>query len=59
MDFGIYKDNISARTIISNVISKCQKPINKYNLSLLQETEELSGEPSDRTAYDVGEEPEK
>lgn len=32
-------------------------PKNKYNFPLHNHVEALTGEPSDRTVYDVGEEP--
>lgn len=45
----------NARKIISSWIAKANKL--KYNFSFNQMVENASGEPSDRTAYDVGEEP--
>ena len=54
----IYKDNPSAREIIRHAIQRSNKPLNKYNESMHQNTEAITGEPNDRTAYDVGNEPE-
>ena len=51
----IYKNNLSAQSIIRSAIARSNR--NKYNESIHQNTEELSAEPNDRTAYDVGEEP--
>jgi len=52
----IYKNNLSARAIINSKVR--QANAKKYNFSLNQEAEEMSGEPNDREAYDVGIEPE-
>lgn len=51
-----FKDNLSARSIITQAIKRSNK--NKYNVAMHMQTEELTGEPNDRTSYDVGEEPE-
>jgi len=37
-----------------HAIAKSNKPLNKYNTSLHQDTESLTGEPNDRTAEDIG-----
>ncbi len=50
----IHKDNLSAQLIIRGAINRSNRPLNKYNESIHQNTEALSGEPNDRTAYDVG-----
>lgn len=44
-----FKDNLSAQKIIRGVIRVANK---QFNPSLNQKAEEMSGEPSDRTAYD-------
>lgn len=51
--------NPRVRTIKLQAIKRANLPKNKYNFPLLEHTAELVGEPSDRTAYDVGGEPEK
>jgi hypothetical protein len=51
-----FKDNPSAQEIMRHAINKSNRPINKYNFPLHQNTEALTGEQSDRTAYDVGSE---
>lgn len=55
----IYKDNLSAKIIMSQAIKRSNKWSNKYNESMHRTTEELTGEPNDRTACDCGNEPEK
>lgn len=57
IDYGIFKDNPSARSIIKGMIDKANKY--KYNFGMNDLVESLTGIPSDRTAYDVGEEPER
>lgn len=44
--------------IQNQAIKRSNRPLNKYNTSIHQNTEALTGEPNDRTAYDVGIEPE-
>jgi hypothetical protein len=46
--------NPRIKTIIAQAINRSNKPLNKYNTALHMDTEELSGEPNDRTGYDVG-----
>lgn len=60
MNYGIYKDNSSARKIISSMIKNAEKPINKYNSSLLNCTAEWTGETAAdyRGGEDTGMEPE-
>lgn len=52
----IYKDNLSAQSIIRSAIARSNR--NKYNEAVHQNTEEIVGEFSDRTSYDTGNEPE-
>lgn len=40
--------------IALKAILRSNKPLSKYNTAMHMSTEELTGEPSDRTAYDVG-----
>ena len=49
IDYGIYKDNPSARSIISGMIIRANK---QFNPSLNLQVEQLTGEPSDRDSYD-------
>ena len=44
-------------TIQNKAVERSNRPLNKYNTAMHMDTEELTGEPSDRTAYDVGTEP--
>ena len=53
----IYKDNLSAQSIIRSAIARSNRPLNKYNESMHQDTEAITGIPNDRTSADVGEEP--
>ena len=39
-------------------IQRSNRPLNKYNESMHQNTEALTGESNDRTAFDVGTEQE-
>jgi hypothetical protein len=55
----IYKNNISAQGVMLRAIQRSNRPLNKYNEGMHMITEELAGEPNDRTAYDCGNEPEK
>jgi hypothetical protein len=48
----------NSKTIIRQAVERSNRPANKYNTALHMSTEELSGEPNDRTAYDVGTEQE-
>ena len=45
----IFRDNLSAQSIIRQAINRANK---QFNPSLNQTAEELSGIPSDRDAYD-------
>ena len=54
----IYKNNLSAQIRMTQAIGRSNKWSNKYNESMHRATEELTGEPNDRTAYDVGTEKE-
>jgi len=55
----IYKNNLSAKTIMLQAIRRSNKRSNKYNEGMHMETEELANEPNDRTSYDCGNEPER
>jgi hypothetical protein len=55
----IYGNNLSALSIINKAISRSNKPTNKYNEVVHQNTEELSGEVNDRVGFDCGMEMEK
>lgn len=50
----IYKNNLSAQAIIRSAIARSNRPLNKYNESMHQNTEELSAESNDRKGYDCG-----
>lgn len=50
----IYKDNLSAQIRMRSAIAMSNRPLNKYNESMHQNTEELSSEPNDRTGFDCG-----
>lgn len=45
-------------TIQKRAIERSNRPLNKYNTAMHMDTEELTGEPNDRTSYDVGTEQE-
>ncbi len=57
--FGIFKDNPSARKIIRSKIKELDEPMNKYNPAKIKMLEEFIGEPSAdyREASDVGLDP--
>lgn len=55
----VFKDNLSAQSIIRGAINRSNRPLNKYNESMHQNTEALTGEPGDREPSDIGIEPEK
>lgn len=57
IDYGIYKDNPSARSIIRNSIEISNKWWNKYNEAMHRKTEELTGEVNDRVSSDTGNDP--
>lgn len=46
--------NLRVMHIMNQAIARSNKPLNKYNTAMHMDTEALTGEPSDRTAYDVG-----
>lgn len=46
----------NALSIIRQALEKANKPNMRYNVAHSMHVEELSGEPNDRTAYDVGSE---
>jgi hypothetical protein len=48
----------NAKQIIRQAIERSNRPLNKYNTAMHMDTEEMTGQPNDRTAYDVGTEPE-
>ena len=50
----IYKNNLSAQSVIRNAVARSNKALNKYNEGIHMNTEELSSEPNDRTGYDCG-----
>lgn len=50
----IFKGNLSAQSVIRNAVARSNKALNKYNESMHMNTEEISGIPNDRTAYDCG-----
>lgn len=50
----IFKNNLSAQSVIRNAVARSNKALNKYNESMHQSTEQLSGESNDRTGYDCG-----
>lgn len=50
----IYKNNLSAQSVIRNAIARSNKALNKYNEGMHMNTEELSSEPNDRTSADIG-----
>lgn len=50
----IYKNNLSAQAIIRSALARSNRPLNKYNESMHQSTEEISSEPNDRTSADIG-----
>ena len=39
---------------MNKAVERSNRPLNKYNTAMHIDTEELSGEVNDRTAYDVG-----
>jgi hypothetical protein len=41
------------KSLIRQAIERSNKPLNKYNQSIHMNTEDLSGEPSDRTSADA------
>jgi len=54
----IYKNNLSAQSIIRSAIARSNRPLNKYNEGMHMNTGEIVGEFSDRTSYDTGNDPE-
>lgn len=44
----------NAKSIARQAIERSNKPLNKYNTAMHMDTEELTCETNDRTAYDVG-----
>jgi hypothetical protein len=48
----------NSRSIIRKAIEKANRSNMKYNMAHSMHVEELTGEPNDRTPYDVGTEPE-
>jgi hypothetical protein len=48
----------NAREIMRKAIERANRSLNKYNESMHHDTEVLTGEVSDRTGYDAGNDPE-
>jgi hypothetical protein len=51
-----FQNNPSARAIINSYIKKGGLDKYKYNFSVHNQVESITGEPSDRSPYDVGSE---
>jgi len=50
----MYTPPLSGQRIIRERLRKAQEPLKKYHEPFAQDTEELTGEPNDRTNADAG-----